>query len=302
MRPRRCCWSGSGAGSRRNRRRRPRVSARLSPEVLGELDGCLEPGTAEAVVVEALGVLARTPGPGAGAARARARRVAESRHPPGGAPGHLHGYRARAPRSCSCERWPTATRRSRSEALDLLVRRGGETVGDDTGRHAGDGGLAPVPRDPRAGPLSGAVGRGAAAGSLLPSAGPTSSSRSSPRCSGSRRRGSRSSCCSDWSRRDLDMRRAAAQGLAEGAGARAPAGAAARWRRTPTGTSATRRPAAWAGCGTPETRDLLLTLARDVESVVAATARAALEQLAGRRLQCRRDRVPPPPTSSSWPT
>jgi HEAT repeat protein len=29
---------------------------------------------------------------------------------------------------------------------------------------------------------------------------------------------------------------------------------------------------------TAETRDLLLTLARDVESVVAATARAALEQ------------------------
>jgi HEAT repeat protein len=30
--------------------------------------------------------------------------------------------------------------------------------------------------------------------------------------------------------------------------------------------------------GTPETRPALLTLARDVESVVAATARSALEQ------------------------
>ena len=44
-------------------------------------------------------------------------------------------------------------------------------------------------------------------------------------------------------------------------------------------SQATRRaPLLLADLSSPETRDLLLTLARDVESVVAATARAALEQ------------------------
>jgi HEAT repeat protein len=76
---------------------------------------------------------------------------------------------------------------------------------------------------------------------------------------------------------DLDMRRAAAQGLAETAGhdhlpvLRALA-EDADWDI---------RHSAARGLGrlrTPETRDVLLTLARDVESVVAATARAALEE------------------------
>ena len=76
---------------------------------------------------------------------------------------------------------------------------------------------------------------------------------------------------------DLDMRRAAAQGLAETAGhehlpvLRALA-VDADWDIR---HSAARGLGRWR---TAETRDLLLTLARDVESVVAATARAALEQ------------------------
>ena len=92
--------------------------AGLSPEVLGELDGMPGAGHRRG----GRGGSARRAGPhsrpGAGAARARARRVAESRHPPGGAPGHLtgtglarrgraHASAGRPPRSRS--RWKRST-------------------------------------------------------------------------------------------------------------------------------------------------------------------------------------------------
>ena len=83
---------------------------------------------------------------------------------------------------------------------------------------------------------------------------------------------------------DLDMRRAAAQGLAESAGhEHLPV-----LRALAEDADWDIRHSAARGLGrlrTAETRDLLLTLARDVESVVAATARAALEQSQVRRLQ-----------------
>jgi HEAT repeat protein len=76
---------------------------------------------------------------------------------------------------------------------------------------------------------------------------------------------------------DLDMRRAAARGLAEAAG----------FEHLPVLRALADDPdwdirhSAARGLGrlrTEDTRDVLLMLARDVESVVAATARAALEQ------------------------
>jgi HEAT repeat protein len=76
---------------------------------------------------------------------------------------------------------------------------------------------------------------------------------------------------------DLDMRRAAAQGLAETAGFEH----LAVLRRLAEDADWDIRHSAARGLGrlrSTETREVLLTLARDVESVVAATARAALEQ------------------------
>ena len=76
---------------------------------------------------------------------------------------------------------------------------------------------------------------------------------------------------------DLDMRRAAAQGLAETAGQEhLPV---LRRLAEDADWDIRHSAARWLGrLRTAETRDVLLTLARDVESVVAATARAALEQ------------------------
>jgi HEAT repeat protein len=76
---------------------------------------------------------------------------------------------------------------------------------------------------------------------------------------------------------DLDMRRAAAQGLSDVAGLdHLPVLLAladdADWDIRNSAARGLGR------LGTPEARSALLTLARDVESVVAATARAALEQ------------------------
>jgi HEAT repeat protein len=99
--------------------------SRLSPEVLGELDDCLEPGVAEPVVVEALGVLARTPVP---ALEPRILALAESQSP---------GIRLAALRAASRlagSKAEIALMRAladrhlpiQAEALDLLVRRGGE--------------------------------------------------------------------------------------------------------------------------------------------------------------------------------
>jgi HEAT repeat protein len=76
----------------------------------------------------------------------------------------------------------------------------------------------------------------------------------------------------------LEMRRAAAQGLSEVAGidqlpVLIPLATDADWNIRNEAARALGR------LGTPETRAVLLTLVRDVESVVAATARASLELL-----------------------
>ena len=192
--------------------------ARLSPDALGELDGCLEQGAAEPVVVEALGVLARTPVP---ALDPRVLALAESRSA---------GVRLAALRAASRipgSRAEVALLRAladrhvpiQAEALDLLVRRGGEKSVTTLVGHAGNGGLAALPRDPRAGPLPGPGGGGAAAGSLPPVR--------SPRAAADRLVAApdRAGVAPEFlllrlESPDLDMRRAAAQGLAESCGPR----------------------------------------------------------------------------------
>ncbi len=249
--------------------------AGLSPEVLGELDGCLEPGTAEAVVVEALGVLARTPVPGL---EPRVLALAESRSP---------GIRLAALRATS--RVPgsraevvlmraLADRHApiQAEALDLLVRRGGEKSVTTLVAMLG---TADSLRFHVIRALGHCRAQSAAVRlrDLFSQCGPheqlqivSSLLRIAPA----------------WLPQflllrlespDLDMRRAAAQGLAEGAGhEHLPV-----LRALAEDADWDIRHSAARGLGrlrTAETRDLLLTLARDVESVVAATARAALEQ------------------------
>jgi HEAT repeat protein len=249
--------------------------ARLSPEALGELDGCLEPGAAEPVVVEALGVLARTPVP---ALEPRVLALAESRSSgirlaalravsrlPGSKP-EIALMRALADRHLPIQ----------AEALELLVRRGGEKSVATLVAMLGTA-------DSLRFHVIRALGRCRAQSAavrlrdLFPQCGPheqlqivSSLLRIAPA----------------WlpeflllrlESPDLDMRRAAAKGLAETAGhehlpvLRALA-EDADWDIR---NSAARGLGRWR---TAEARDLLLTLARDVESVVAATARAALEQ------------------------
>ena len=249
--------------------------SRLSPEVLGELDSCLVPGAAEPVVVEALGVLASTAVP---ALEPRVLALTESRS---------SGIRLAALRAAS--RIPgtkaeiallraLADRHGpiQAEALDLLVRRGGEKSVTTLVAMLGTA-------DSLRFHVIRALGQCRAQAAamrlrdLFPQCGPheqlqvvSSLLRIAP----------------PWlpdflllrlESPDLDMRRAAAQGLAETAGQEhfpVLRGLAedADWDI---------RHSAARGLGrlrTAETRDVLLTLARDVESVVAATARAALEQ------------------------
>ncbi|MGH7580673.1 MAG: HEAT repeat domain-containing protein, partial [Gemmatimonadales bacterium] len=76
---------------------------------------------------------------------------------------------------------------------------------------------------------------------------------------------------------DLDMRRAAAQGLSEAAGfEHLPV--LARLAEDPDWDIRNSAARGLGRLGTAEARGTLLTLVRDVESVVAATARAALDQ------------------------
>ena len=67
------------------------------------------------------------------------------------------------------------------EALELLVRRGGEQAVTILAAMLGTGGLAPLPRDSRAGALSGASAAARSCVDLCPSAARTSSCRSSRR-------------------------------------------------------------------------------------------------------------------------
>jgi HEAT repeat protein len=249
--------------------------SRLSPEVLGELDGCLQPGASEPVVVEALGVLARTPVP---ALEPRVLALTESRSP---------GIRLAALRAASRisgSKAEVALMRAladrhmpiQAEALDLLVHRGGEKSVTTLVAMLGTA-------DSLRFHVIRALGQCRAQAAavrlrdLFPQCGPheqlqivSSLLRIAP----------------PWlpdflllrlESPDLDMRRAAAQGLAETAGQEHfPV---LRRLAEDADWDIRHSAARWLGrLGTAETRDVLLTLARDVESVVAATARAALEQ------------------------
>jgi HEAT repeat protein len=247
----------------------------LSPDALAELESCLESGTAEPIAVEALGILARTPVP---ALESRVLQLTESPSP---------GIRLAALRAASRTpgaRAEVALLRAladrhlpiQAEALELLVRRGGDKAiatlvamlgTADSIRFHVIRALGQCRALPAAARLR----------ELFPGCGPheqlqivASLLRIGP----------------TWlpefllerlKSPDLDMRRAAAQGLAE----------AADPHYLPVLRSLAEdadwdiRHSAARGLGrlrTEETRDVLLTLARDVESVVAATARAALEQ------------------------
>jgi HEAT repeat protein len=249
--------------------------ARLSPAALEELDSCLQTGTAEPVVVEALGVLARTPVP---LLEARILQLTESHH----AGIRLAALRAAARiagakaemvllRALADRHQPIQT-----EALELLVRRGGD-------RSIGTLVALLGTADSLRFHLIRALGRCRASAAamrlrdLYPECGPHeqlqivwSLVRIAP------------PWLADFlllrlADSDLDMRRAAAQGISD----------VARVEQLPVLERLAEDPdwdirnSAARGLGrigTPETRPALLTLARDVESVVAATARSALEQ------------------------
>lgn len=249
--------------------------ARLSAEALTELDACLEPGVAEPIVLEALGVLARTPVP---LLETRVLQLTESPSPgirlaalraasraPGSRP-EIALLRALADRHTPIQ----------AEALELMVRRGGEK---SVATLVAMLGTADSLRFHVIRALGQCRAQAAAVRlrDLFPQCGPheqlqivSSLLRIAP----------------VWlpefllerlESPDLDMRRAAAQGLAETAG----------FEHMPVLRAFADDPdwdirhSAARGLGrlrTEENRAVLLTLARDVESVVAAAARAALEQ------------------------
>jgi HEAT repeat protein len=248
----------------------------LSAAALGELEGCLEADADESVTAHALDVLARCPVP---ALEARVVRLTESRSPtvrsaalaavaPIPGPGvDLLLLRALADRHAPIQR----------QALELLVRRGGERsvatmvvlLGTaDSLRFHVIRALGHCRAPSAAEPLR----------SLYPRCGPHeqlqivwSLIRIAPPWITAflRERLGESS---------LEMRRAAAQGLSEVAGidqlpVLIPLAADADWNIRNEAARALGR------LGAPETREVLLTLVRDVESVVAATARASLELL-----------------------
>jgi len=249
--------------------------AMLSAEALGELETCLDHGTTEPVVVEALGILARTSVP-----RLEPRELQLTESPSPGI--RLAALRAAARASGS--RPEVALLRAladrhtpiQAEALELLVRRGGDK---SVATLVAMLGTADSLRFHVIRALGQCRAQAAAARlrGLFPECGPheqlqivSSLIRIAPAWLPEFLLGRLESP-------DLDMRRAAAQGLAETAG----------FEHVPVLRALADDPdwdirhSAARGLGrlrTAETRDVLLMLARDVESVVAATARAALEQ------------------------
>ncbi len=250
----------------------------LSSEALAELDSCFEHGMSEPATVEALGILARRQIPRLDArvlhlteARSRVIRIAALR-----AAAQIPGTRSdvillRA----LADREPEIQR----DALDLLVRRGGETTvatlvvllgtADSLRFHVIRAlGHCQAPQ------------AAARLRDLYPDCAPHEQAqivRSLLRLN--------PSWLSEFLMQrlrdaDLELRRAAAQGLSETAsGDLLPVlldmTADSDWNI---------RNAAARGLGrfqTREAREALLTLARDEESVVAATARASLEQWSG---------------------
>jgi HEAT repeat protein len=248
---------------------------RLSPDALAELETCLEAGTAEPVVVEALAVLARTPVP---ALEQRVLQLAES---PSAAI-RLAALRATAQLvgarpdvvllRALADRHPPI----QAEALELLVRRGGDRSVATLVALLGT-----------ADSLRFHVIR--ALGQCRAHAGATRLRELFTEC------GPHEKLQIVWSLLrigppwlseflllrltdpDLDMRRAAAQGLSEVAGYEhlpvlVRLADDADWDIRNSSARGLGR------LGTPEARPALLSLARDVESVVATTARAALDQ------------------------
>jgi HEAT repeat protein len=249
--------------------------ARLSPKALGELESCLEPGTTEPVMVEALAVLARTPVPALGPrvlqlteSPSAALRLAALR-----AAVQIHGGKSEVAllRALADRHQPIQT-----EALELLVRRGGDRTVATMVALLGSADSLRFHVIRALGHCRAQAGA-ARLRDLYPECGPHeqlqivwSLLRIAP----------------PWlsqflllrlAEPNLDMRRAAAQGLSDVAGLdHLPVLLAladdADWDIRNSAARGLGR------IGTPETRTALLTLARDVESVVAATARAALEQ------------------------
>lgn len=249
--------------------------ARLPPEALGELESCLGPDVDERVIVEALSVLAQTPVP---ALESRILQLTEApsatlRLPALRAAARIGGSRAEVVllRALADRHQPI-----QAEALDLLVRRGGDR---SVATLVALLGTADSLRFHVIRALGQCRAQSAATHlrALFPECGPHeqlqivwSLLRIDPpwlpeflllRLAGP----------------DLDLRRTAAQGLAE----------VARLEHLPILLRLAADPdwdirnSAALGLGrlgTAETRDALLTLGRDVESVVAATARAALDQ------------------------
>jgi HEAT repeat protein len=250
--------------------------ARLAPEALGELDSCLEPGTAEPAVVEALAVLART---GVPALESRVFQLTESpsaaiRLAALRAAARVAGARAEVVllRALADGHQPIQT-----EALELLVRRGGDRSVTTLVALLG---TADSLRYHVIRALGHCRARAAATRlrGLYPECGPHeqlqivwSLLRIAP----------------PWlseflllrlAEPDLDLRRAAAQGISEVAGfdhcsTLLTLAEDADWDIRNSAARGLGR------LGTDEARAALLMLARDVDSVVAATARAALEQL-----------------------
>lgn len=248
--------------------------ARLSPAALAELDSCLERGTAEPVVVEALAVLARTTVP---LLEPRVLELAESpsaaiRLAALRAAARLSGSRAEVVllRALADRHQPIQT-----EALELLVRRAGNRSVTTLVALLG---TADSLRFHVIRALGQCRAQSAASRlrTLFPECGPHeqlqivwSLLRIAP----------------PWlseflllrlAEPDLDMRRAAAQGLSEVAGfdhlpVLLTLAEDADWDIRNSAARALGR------LDTADARAALLTLVRDVESVVAATARAAIE-------------------------
>jgi HEAT repeat protein len=247
----------------------------LSPDVLTELDTCLHPEDNQSATVHALGILARRAVPGL---EARVLALAEARTPAvraaalkaiaqlPGSRSEVLLLRALADREPSIQR----------EALDILVRRGGETSVKTLVALLGTA-------DSLRFHVIRALGQCRAASAatrlrdLYPECGPLeqvqivrSLLRIGP----------------DWlaefliqrlADTDLEIRRTAAQGLAESA---VPAQLPLLLSLADDPDWNIRNEAA-RGLGrfpTSQTRAALLTLARDVEAVVAATARSALDR------------------------
>jgi len=252
--------------------------AQLSEDALAELESCLQPGCDESVVVHALEVLARRPVPGF---EARIIQLTEERSPAV----RLAALRAATPiPGTRCDRVLLRALADRHqpiqrEALDLLAKRGGEKAVATLVALLGT-------TDSLRFHVIRALGHCRAASAavklrnLYSECGPHEKLQIIWTLLRIRPPWIADFLQQQLSAPDLEMRRAAAQGLSEVADADQlpvliPLAQDADWNI---------RNEAARGLGrldSEEARSVLLTLVRDVESVVAATARASLERLPG---------------------